>query len=315
MRAHLWRRGASPHRGRRFRPVFLSVISGATAAIVITAIVTSPIRADGAETRTDPVDTEHLFGFIEGADIGSKGDREIVIDTTLRASKGTGSFANSASELEFKYTAFENFRISAAAALAYYDIAGVTGIGDARRAALQSLSFDARFRLLDRSQAPFGLTLSVAPHWGLVDETSGVRTDHFGTEIQLFADREFVPDRLVGAVNLLFANDRARLRASDGIEQESLLGAGAALAAQVMPGLWLGGEARYLRDYSGPALNVFSGQAVYIGPTLYARLGSKAFVSAAWDFQIRGRAIAAPGALDLVNFERHQAKLRFGFEF
>jgi hypothetical protein len=180
---------------------------------------------------------------------------------------------------------------------------------------MQSLSFDARFRVLDRSQAPFGLTLGVAPHWGLVDETSGVQADHFGTEIHLFADRELTPDRLVGAINLLFANDRARLLASDGIEQESLLGAGAALAAQVIPGLWLGGEARYLRDYSGAALNVFSGQAVYVGPTLYARLGRKAFVSAAWDIQIRGRAIAAPGALDLANFERHQAKLRFGFEF
>jgi len=315
MRAHLWRRDASPHRGRRFRPVFLSVIGTATAATVMIAIATSPIRADSAKTRTDPVDTEHLFGFIEGADIGRKGEGEIVIDTTLRAGKSTGSFANTASELEFKYTAFENFRISAAAALAYYDIAGVAGISDARRAAIQSLSFDARFRVLDRSQAPVGLTLSVAPHWGLVDETSGVRTDHFGTEIQLFADRELAPDRLVGAVNLLFANDRARLLASDGIEQESLLGAGAALAAQVMPGLWLGGEARYLRDYSGAALNVFSGQAVYVGPTLYARLGRKAFVSAAWDIQIHGRAIAAPGALDLANFERHQAKLRFGFEF
>jgi hypothetical protein len=59
--------------------------------------------------------------------------------------------------------------------LAYYDIAGVAGIEDARRAAIQSLSFDARFRIMDRTQAPFGLTLSVSPHWGLVEETSGVR--------------------------------------------------------------------------------------------------------------------------------------------
>jgi len=261
------------------------------------------------------MDTEHLFGFIEGADIGGPGEREIVVDSTLRAGKSTGAFAGTASELEFKYTAFENLRISAAAALSYYDITGVTGLDDARRAEIQSLSVDARFRALDRSQAPFGLTLSVAPHWGLVDETSGVRADHFGAEIRLLADRELVPNRLVGAINFLFANDRARLLASDGIEQESLVGAGAALAAQVRPGLWLGGELRYLRDYGGAALNVFSGQAVYIGPTIYARLGGKAFVSAAWDVQIWGGAIAVPGAFDLSNFERHRAKLRFGFAF
>jgi len=184
-----------------------------------------------------------------------------------------------------------------------------------RRAAVQSLFFDTRFRLLDRAQAPFGLILSVSPHWGLVDETSGVRTNHHGTEVQLLADREIKPDRLVGAINLLFANDRARLLASDGIQHESLVGAGAALAARIMPGLWLGGETRYLRDYSGAALNAFSGQALYVGPTFYARLGGNAFVSAACNFQIWGGAIAAPGALDLTNFERRQIKLRFGLEF
>ena len=69
----------------------------------------------------------------------------------------------------------------------------------ARRAATQSLSFDARFRVLDRAEAPFGLTLSVAPHWRFVDEASSVRTDHSGAEVQLLADCEFKPDRLIGA--------------------------------------------------------------------------------------------------------------------
>jgi len=291
------------------------VIQIAAIGTAIIAIAASPIHADGIKTGTDPADTEHLFGFVEGADIGRKGERELVIDSTLRTGRSTGFFADTASELEFKYTAFHNFRISAAAALAYYDVAGVTGIDDARRAAIQSLFFDARFRLLDRNRAPFGLTISAAPHWGFVDETSGVRTGHYGTEIQLLVDRELKPDRLVGAINLLFANDRARLLASDGVQRESLAGAGVALATQIMPGLWLGGEARYLRDYSGSALNVFAGQALYIGPTFHARLGGNAFVSAAWNFQIWGGTTGAPRALDLANFERHQVKLRFGLEF
>jgi hypothetical protein len=315
MLAHLWRDGVCPRLGNRFYAIFSAAAKTTAIAIVVILIDTSFIRADDIKAQTDKVDTEHLFGFVEGADIGGKGETEFVIDSNLRAGKGAGSFADAASQFELKYTALENFRISAAATLAYYDITGVTGIGDARRAAAQSLSFDARFRMLDRTQAPLGLTLSVSPHWGLADETSGVRTDHFGTEVELLADRELVPDRLVGAVNLLFANDRARLLASDGIERESLAGAGAALAAQIMPGLWLGGEVRYLRDYSGAALNVFSGQAIYVGPSVYARLGEKTFVSAAWDFQIWGDAIATPGALDLANFERHQVKLRVGFEF
>jgi hypothetical protein len=311
----LWREGAFPRRGQGFRPGFNSALGAVATVTALIGIAISPMRADDIDARTDQVDTEHLFGFNEGTDIGSEGERELVVDSTLRAGKSTGAFADMASQFELEYTAFQNLRISPAATLAYYDVDGVTGIEDARHAAIQSLSFDARFRMLDRSQAPFGLTLSVAPHWGLVDETSGVRTDHFGTEIQLLADRELKPDLLVGAVNLLFANDRVHLLASDGVERESLLGAGTALAAQIMPSVWLGGEARYLRDYNGAALNAFSGQAVYIGPTIYARLGGRAFMSAAWSFQMWGGVTAAPGALDLVNFERHQAKLRFGIEF
>jgi len=315
MLVHPWR-GAFPRIGKRLRRILSHGIETAAVLTVVVGVATLPVRAENIRNSTDdPVDTEHLFGFIEGADIGDKGERELVIDSTFRAGRRIGFFANTASELEFKYTAFQSFRISGAATLAYYDLAGVTGMEDARRAAIQSLSFDARFRALDRAQAPFGLTLSVSPHWGLVDETSGVRTDHFGTEIQLLADRELKPDQLVGAVNVSFANDRARLLAFDGIERESLFGAGGALAAQVISGVWLGAEARYLRDYSGPALNTFSGQALYIGPTFYAQLGGKAFMSAAWGFQIWGGGTAAPGSLDLTNFERYQAKLRFGLEF
>jgi hypothetical protein len=314
MFARFWRDGVFRRRNNKPRSTFNAPVETAIIAAVVIPIGISLVRADDGP-RTDRLDTEHLFGFVEGADIGNKGEKEFMIDSSLRASRSGGTFADTATDFEIKYTAFEDFRISTAATLAWYDIAGVPGIADVRRAAIRSLSSDARFRVLDRTRAPFGLTLSVLPHWGLVDETSGVRIDHFGADIQAFADRELVPDYAAGAVNFLFANDRARPLASDGVEHESLLGAGAALAAQVLPDVWLGGEVRYLRDYSGAALNVFSGQAVYIGPTVYVRLGQKAFVSGAWDFQIWGGAIAAPGAIDLTNFERCQAKFRFGFEF
>jgi hypothetical protein len=327
MRARLRRSGVLRLCGNRLHHIFNCIIFNGVnlpvASVIVTAAVLTGVTLAGAlpghagdeRAGTGRVDTEHLFGFVEGADIGSKGEAEFLTDTSLRAGKGAGSFTNTASDVELKYTAFQNFRLSAGATLAYYDIAGMSGIADIRHAAIQALFADTRFLVLDRAQAPFGLTLSVSPHWGLADETSGVPTRHFGAEIKLLADRVLAPDRIAGAVNLLFANDRARLRALDGIEHESLLGGGVALAAQIRPGLWLGGEARYLRDYSGAALNVFAGQAVYAGPTVYLQLGGKAFASAALEFQVWGGAAAAPGALDLTNFERVQAKLRFGVEF
>jgi hypothetical protein len=190
----------------------------------------------------------------------------------------------------------------------------VTGIDDRGQVALQSASFNARFRLLDRDHSPFGLTLSIEPHWGFADEASGVPINHFGWEALLMADRELVPDLLFGAVNLHFDTDRTRLLSGGGVEQEPTLGIATALAGQVMSAVWVGGEVRYLRSYAGAGLDTFSGQAVYVGPTLYARLGKKAWLSAAFNIQIWGGAVGIPGALDLVNFERYQAKFRLGPE-
>jgi hypothetical protein len=305
-----WREGASP-RPERAR----TRAAAALALAMIGAALPGMARCAENIQSGVSVDTEHLFGFTEGTDIGAAGDTDVELDSTSRSGRQGGSFANATSELEFKYTAFRNFRISAAATLAYYDITGVTGLEDRRLAAMQSVSFDARFQILDRDRSPFGMTLSLSPHWGFVDETSGVRTDHFGVEVLLSADREIISDRLFGGMNLLFDTDRTRLISGGQVAQEPTLGAGTAIAAQVAPGVWIGGEARYLRSYEGAGLKIFSGQAVYLGPTLYARLGEKAWLSAAWNFQAWGGAAGFPGALDLMNFERHQIKFRVGYEF
>jgi len=294
--------------------VRVSIVGMVAIALAMMSILASAEDGKGSANRSE-MDTEHLFGFTEGTSIGEKGEREIEIDSTVRTGKGSGSFVDPTSEFEFKYTVFENFRISAAATLAYFDISSVPGIVDTQHGAAQSASFNARFRLLDRDHAPVGLTLSLEPHWGFVDETSGVPASHFGTEIVMRADRELAPDFLYGAVNVLFQNDRTRAVASDGLLHESLLGFGFGVAAQVRPGIWLGGEVRYLRNYDGSYLDVFSGQAVYFGPTFYARLGPNAWLSAAWNVQLWGSNVTTPGELDLTDFERYQFKFRVGVDF
>jgi hypothetical protein len=311
-----WKNDAFRRQERTWGRILRGMVVTATVGI---AMLGGPASASAGDSRNpatpDGVDTEHLFGFTEGTNIGAVGDKDVEADSAFRFGKRTGLFANAASEMEFKYTAFQNFRISVAAAFAYYDISGVVGMEDRRQSTVQSTSFDARFLILDRNRSPFGLTLSVAPHWGFADETSGVRTSHRGIEFLLRADREIVSDRLFGALNLLFDTDRTRLRPGDAVEQAPTLGVGAALATQLLSGVWVGGEARYLRSYTGAALESFSGHALYMGPTLYARLGRKGWLSTAWSFQVWGEATGTAGALDLVNFERQQVKFRIGYEF
>src|SRR5215475_3194562 len=172
----VWPRAGFPALGNVLRPAII-------AAGVIAVLGTSSAEAK------DGVDSEHLFGFTEGSDIGSKGERELKNETTLRLDKAAGAFAAGTSEAELKYTVTDNFRVSAAATLAYFDVNGVPGLGDVNRdAAIQQASFSTRFRLLDRSKAPIGMTLSVEPHWGFVDETRGLRSGHFGAETALLVD-------------------------------------------------------------------------------------------------------------------------------
>src|SRR5262249_1492782 len=90
---------------------------------------------------------------------------------------------------------------------------------------------------------------------------------------------------------------------------------GAALAMQAMPNVFIGAEARTLRHYEGLGLNSFAGQAFYIGPTFYATFGRGYFLSAAWNVQVWGAVAGSLGALDLVNFERHQGKVGVGVVF
>ena len=85
--------------------------------------------------------------------------------------------------------------------------------------------------------------------------------------------------------------------------------------AQLRPGFLLGGEARYFRKYDGIALDELAGQAFFIGPTAYFQLSERARITANWSVQAWGQPAGTGAALDLVNFERHQAKLVFGVNF
>ncbi len=174
---------------------------------------------------------------------------------------------------------------------------------------------ETRLRLLDRRAAPFGLTLSIVPAYGTVDGGTGMPARSFGTDVALLADRELIPGTLVAAVNLGFAFSTTQAAGLDERVLGSGLEAAAALSYQVRPGLFVGAEARYARTYEGLALDRLAGQAVYLGPTLYTTLSPQAWASFTWSFQVAGRASGEPGPLDLSSFDRHQMRLRVGYNF
>jgi hypothetical protein len=256
-----------------------------TAVACIVALV--PVSASAEEG----FDTEHIFGFMIGSDVGNQGEREFQTQTTGRFGKGGGTYRALGQEVEIEIVPLPNFRVEVGATGTLHDITGVPDIDDRRQFNFQGLSLDLRYRLLDREKAPFGMTIAAETHGDRIDEVSGAKGRMYGTDFTLAFDRELIPNFLIGALNLIYQPEWTRFEVSGLSEKSSTIGAAFAGMVRVSPNLLLGGEMRYFRQYEGIGLGEFSGQALFVGP-------------------------AGSGAnLDLVNFERHQARLVFGINF
>jgi hypothetical protein len=265
--------------------------------------------------HAEDIDTEHLFAFTIGTDVGNLAEREFQSQTTGRFSKTAGSYGAVNQEVELEFVPVNNFRIEVGSSFFWYDINGVPGLEDRSQLDWQGVSLDLRYRLLDRNSAPVGLTFALATEARQIDELTGAFARNYATELTLALDRELIPNRLVAAFNLFYEPEWTHFPATGLNEQESTGGAAVAVMAQIRPGFLIGGEARYLRKYEGLGLENFVGQAFFAGPTAYWQLSERSRLTLGWSAQVWGRPTGSSAALDLVNFERNQARLIFGFNF
>jgi hypothetical protein len=273
-------------------------------------------KSSRAEAQNEPeVDSEDIFGFTSGTDLGEVGEKQVEIELGGAFGKSAGSYTALMKEVAFKYMVLPDTRLAFAAATVYHNISGVPGLDDRHQLAFQGLSFELKHRFLDRTKAPFGLAVSVAPSWSPTDETSGERVREYGAEVIVAIDKELVSNRIFGAFNLIYELSTSRTLMIPEWERESTLGLATAASVQVHPGIFLGLEARYFRSYEGLALQSLQGEALFLGPTFYAKLAKCCFIGGAWNVQVWGREVGNGGSLDLVNFERHQATLKVGIEF
>jgi len=278
------------------------------AAILCLALLPACARAEG-------IDTEHLFGFMIGSDVGNVGEREFESKTTGRFSRNGGNYRAVGQEIEVEFVPVKNFRVELGTTFASHNIAGVPGLEDRRQLSWQGVSVDLRYRFLNKDAAPFGLTVAVETRADRVDETTAAVVRSYGTEFTMAFDRELIPNVAVAALNLSYQPEWTRVVGTGATEREASLGAALGLMVKARPGILLGGEARYLRRYEGFGLDELAGQALFIGPTAYVQLSPGSWLTAAWSVQAWGRLAGSNAALDLVNFERHQARLTFGVNF
>jgi len=258
------------------------------------------------EKRESTVDTEHIFGFAEGSDIGEKGEKEVDHSSYFFTGK-QGRFLAIMNETDFRYGIDNGFRASFNLLTDYHGGYDSPGIPDRTAFAFSGLSSELDWMLLEREKAPFGLTLSFVPQWRRIDDASGVRQASFGFPIQLLADLALTPGKWFAAANLIYSPSFAQADGSWTISQPVEMSSATSFA--ISPEIFLGGEIRHLTQNQR---GFFTEHALFVGPSVYVRLGENTNVKLAWSAQIPDETTQR---IDLVNYERHQVRLQFATGF
>jgi len=269
-------------------------------------------KGKGNDTR---IDTEHIFGFAMGSDIGEKGEFELESENIAGFGRRTGSyFALSGLQL-LKYTVTDDFRVAPGFIINSNRIRGVEGFEDITQTGIGGAVVELRYKLIDRQKAPFGLTLHLQPGWSRLDEATGLGVEQYSNEFAALFDKEIIKDRLWGTINIGYGMAASRFKNASEWAHDSDLSFQAAASYQVFKGLLLGGEVRYVRGYEGLGLDRFRGDALYVGPTFSTNITGNIGLSGAVNVKVAGKSIGNEDGLELANFERVKAMLRLNVHF
>jgi hypothetical protein len=252
------------------------------------------------------VDSEHIFGFTEGSDIGEKGEKEVDHSSYIFAGK-QGSFVAILNETDFRYGVDNGFRASLNILTDYHGVYDSPGIPDRKAFAFSGLGSEINWALLERDKAPFGLTLSFIPQWRRLDDTAGVRQESFGFPVQLLADVALSPNKWFAAVNVTYAPTFIHNAGTWTTSQPVEISAATSFA--ISPDIFIGGEIRHLTQNQH---GFFTEHGLLVGPSVYLKLAENTNVKLAWSAQIPDE---TTHRLDLVNYQRHQLRLQFAMGF
>jgi Putative MetA-pathway of phenol degradation len=254
------------------------------------------------------LDTKNLFGFLEGADIGEKGDRSLEFETTGSFGEAQGLYRSIEQEFIFENALTDSLGLELGAHVLGQDIRRVSGLPDFVGVNFSGVSAEFRYVVLHRTKdVPIQVTLTVEPEYSVIAD-AGQQANDLTATFRAIADVISSDRRLYGAVNLVYAPDASRL-AGLALQDTAILAASAALSYRLTPPLMFGAEADYDRAYGGLVPRGFEGQAVYLGPTFHYQINEKIDLSAALLVQ------APAGRVDFEEFPRQLAKLRLEVDF
>jgi len=255
------------------------------------------------------------YGFTNDTDIGARGDLIWEWATTGAFGRGAGTYSAFSHAAIVKYTATDHLQVVPVLSLDSHRIRNVPGFNDRNRWSVSAVGLELKSRILDRSEAPIRLAVAALPYWRRIDAGSGDEVREFGSGFLIATEREIIPQRLFGSINVTYDLASARDRQTAQWARSSAFGISGALAVSVMPGVVASTELRYMRAYEGLGLDRLAGEALFAGPGISVALGETLQLGLAWNAQLTGRDAATGGRLDLTNFTRHQVLVKLEGEF
>lgn len=272
-----------------------------------------PLALDGTYNE---IETKYIFGFTDGSDIGAEGEKAIELETNGAFRKRHGRYSAVEQEVEFEAVPTQFFAYELSAHGTAHAINKVDGLDNLHRVTPSGLSARFRYLLIGRGPgSPIGLTVTAEPEWSRVDGSNGTFTRSFGSNFKILADTELIANRLFAAANFSYAPEVDKAVGGPVWNRSSTFGTTGALAWRFTPKVTIGAEAEYFRAYESFGFKSFQGHALYVGPTFHLQITNKMMFAAAYSTQVAGHAAGDDQRLDLVNFSRHRARVRFENEF
>ncbi len=303
------------------------------------APVPPPVSTSCKETEATALSAD-VFGFSSGSDVSDLGAWAAGL-TYQGGFKGAGfkpgSFSGHAGQLQFS-TSF----------LPCWEV-GPYLLGSTSKGSFRGMPGDVSFtsygvgienklKVLGRATHGVGLTFVFDPNYQRYDQKDstiipialGWTGAQVGATYKMLLDAELIKGKLFGALNLQLDQSwverpfKINPLGSDYARGSNLTFSGA-LSYQLVDGLFVGGEARYVRTHAGNFLNQYTGDAVFVGPTFFWQASKALSISGAYGIQVAGNAKAINGAvlapifaasnINLASANQHIAKVKVGYAF
>ncbi|MCP1543126.1 hypothetical protein, partial [Methylorubrum extorquens] len=241
------------------------------------------------------VDTEHLFGFTEGADAGEKGEQEVVIDTVTRVSKrrdgpGPSTYRVLETRFAYQFNPIDKLSIEFSAFGTLRRQRNIVDLDDKSYGTFDGVSMEVKYQFLKGTkEQPLGLALEVRPRFTRILPVEGNGANIFDLESLLQLDVQVVPDKLWYGSNISFEPAAGRQRGGGPGYRSSTFLWSNVLVGRIGENTYFGPEVRYLRGYEGIFLNQLESEALTVGPALHHRFTEKIWLTAAYAGQVWGR--------------------------